>query len=57
MGISSLVLNHSGSGSVTANHSHGNPLELTPEYELLTKWADLAKRRAKTELAGEPLRR
>jgi integrase len=33
-----LVLNHSGSGSVTAGYSHGYPLEL--KRALLAKWAD-----------------
>ena len=33
-----LVLNHSGTGTVTAGYSHGHPLEL--KLELLTKWAD-----------------
>jgi integrase len=33
-----LVLNHAGSGSVTADYSHGYPLEL--KLKLLTKWAD-----------------
>ena len=33
-----LVLNHSGTGSVTAGYSHGYPLEL--KTALLTKWAD-----------------
>ena len=33
-----LVLNHSGTGSVTAGYSHGYPLEL--KAALLTKWAD-----------------
>jgi integrase len=33
-----LVLNHSGSGSVTAGYSHGYPLEL--KRTLLAKWAD-----------------
>ena len=33
-----LVLNHSGTGSVTAGYSHGYPLEL--KATLLTKWAD-----------------
>ena len=33
-----LVLNHSGTGSVTSGYSHGYPLAL--KLELLTKWAD-----------------
>jgi integrase len=33
-----LVLNHSGSGSVTAGYSHGYPLKL--KRELLEKWAN-----------------
>jgi integrase len=33
-----LVLNHSGSGSVTEGYSHAIPLKL--KLELLTKWAD-----------------
>jgi integrase len=33
-----LVLNHAGSGSVSAGYSHGYPLEL--KRELLTKWAE-----------------
>ena len=33
-----LILNHSGSGSVTAGYSHGYPLDL--KRMLLTKWAD-----------------
>jgi integrase len=33
-----LVLNHSGSGSVTGNYSHGYPLDL--KTKLLTEWAD-----------------
>jgi integrase len=33
-----LVLNHSGSGSVTAGYSHGYPLDL--KRTLLAKWAD-----------------
>ena len=33
-----LVLNHSGSGSVTGDYSHGYPLEL--KLKLLTKWSD-----------------
>ena len=32
------MLNHSGSGSVTARYSHGLPLNL--KRELLEKWAD-----------------
>jgi integrase len=33
-----VVLNHSGSGSVTANYSHGAPVNL--KLDLLTKWSD-----------------
>jgi hypothetical protein len=33
-----LVLNHSGTGSVTAGYSHGYPLEL--KAKLLEKWAE-----------------
>jgi integrase len=33
-----LVLNHSGSGSVTAGYSHGHPLQL--KRKLLEEWAD-----------------
>jgi integrase len=33
-----LVLNHAGTGSVTAGYSHGYPLKL--KMELLTKWSD-----------------
>jgi hypothetical protein len=33
-----LVLNHSGSGSVTAGYSHGYPLDL--KRKLLTEWAE-----------------
>ena len=33
-----LVLNHSGSGNVTAGYSHGHPLEL--KRTLLDRWAD-----------------
>lgn len=33
-----VVLNHSGSGSVTAGYSHGSPTEL--KLELLTAWAE-----------------
>ena len=33
-----LVLNHSGTGTVTSNYTHGYPLEL--KATLLTKWAD-----------------
>ena len=34
---SPIVVNHSGSASVTAGYSHGYPLEL--KRALLTKWA------------------
>jgi hypothetical protein len=37
-----LVLNHAGSGSVTAGYSHGYPLEL--KRQLLSKWADHVER-------------
>jgi integrase len=37
-----LVLNHSGTGSVTAGYSHGYPLKL--KLELLEKWADHVER-------------
>lgn len=33
-----LVLNHAGAGSVTANYSHGYPLDL--KRSLLTEWSD-----------------
>ena len=42
-----LVLNHSGTGSVTSNYSHGYPLEL--KLELLTKWADHVERLVQPE--------
>jgi integrase len=37
-----LVLNHAGSGSVTAGYSHGYPLDL--KRQLLSKWADHVER-------------
>jgi integrase len=36
-----LVLNHAGSGSVTAGSSHGYPLKL--KLDLLTRWSDHVK--------------
>lgn len=42
-----LVLNHSGTGSVTAGYSHGYPLDL--KRTLLEKWADHVERLVQPE--------
>jgi integrase len=45
-----LVLNHSGSGSVTSGYSHGYPLEL--KQSLLTKWSDHVEQLVRPEGAA-----
>jgi integrase len=45
-----LVLNHAGSGNVTAGYSHGYPLKL--KLESLTKWADHVERLVAAEGSG-----
>ena len=42
-----LILNHAGSGSVTAGYSHGYPLKL--KLDLLTRWAEHVERLVQPE--------